>query len=162
MIVDHKPACALHNAPTAPPAPCTCGATVRFKIWDYDACNDEFGWRDECRETLIARVASQQLARFYLPFREGKQGLPGSVWITRAVKCGLHEVEFGAIHNGWADLMKDVSSRNSIIAEAGHLLDDKAKISIMQFPTLAEVNAALAGWIDYWAASALKEKDSNS
>lgn len=152
---DHLSDCALHNAPAAAPQPCTCGASFRFRLFEYDVTYDVFRWRKMCRETLVAEIASRALAKAY-----GEQKVVRtSTLISRAVHSGFTPNERAAIQEAWAavwaprtpDYLERQGIDDFVSGENGAYLTAAERAPLSVHPTLEEITEVIAPWLDYWA-----------
>lgn len=154
-LVQHASDCALHNAPAAPPEPCSCGALKRFRLFGYDINRDAFRWRLFCRSTLIADTAATALSRAY-----GQQKVVSyGTLVGRAVACGLTENERLEIAEAWwlrwSPMDRSFLERNGIAdtcsEESGAFVTPEVRAELARDPTDDEIKAALEPWVSWWA-----------
>lgn len=154
-MAEHSSDCALHNAPAEAPGPCSCGASMRFRLYEYDICTDNFRWRKLCREALVADMVGRALAHAY-----GRQEVVRtSTLIARAIASGLTGNETAAVAEAWASVWRipdrsylDRLGVDDVVAyNDGKFISAEDRAMLAAQPDAAEIRSVMAPWIEYWA-----------
>jgi len=150
---EHASDCALNNAPAAAPKPCTCGASKRFKVFDYDIVTDGYSFVTHCRETLIASCG-RALGAYW---RIGNHEVSTGLMVHRAALCGFTLGEACALDECYRGLV----AFNALICGQRGLLDtlvnedlspltEDERAGIRVPATVDEFKAEFLRWAPWW------------